>query len=115
MKDAVFSFDAFFVTETENYEANGVLFRGNLRGDPAAAYEKMQRRLRSEFGEKYAVFLLQDQKEKPVVCPALLIVSFCTRIPSMLALRASRACCCACIFVSLFVRARDAVCLQTAP
>ena len=93
MKDAVFSFDAFFVTETENYEANGVLFRGNLRGDPAAAYEKMQRRLRSEFGDKYAVFLLQDQKEKPVVRSVLLIVSFCIKQSVTVYARATRAAC----------------------
>ena len=44
MRDTVFGFDTFFVTGVENYEANGVLFQGNLRGDPAVAYEKMQTR-----------------------------------------------------------------------
>lgn len=71
MKDAVFSFDAFFVTETENYEADGVLFRGNLRGEPAASFEKMQRRMQNEFGDKFSIFLLQDRKEKPVVCSSV--------------------------------------------
>lgn len=44
MRDTVFGFDTFFVTGVENYEANGVLFQGNLRGEPAVAYEKMQTR-----------------------------------------------------------------------
>lgn len=30
----------------ENYQADGVLFRGNLRGDPDAAYAKMAARLK---------------------------------------------------------------------
>lgn len=32
IREKVFSFDSFFVTATENYEADGVLFKGNLRG-----------------------------------------------------------------------------------
>jgi hypothetical protein len=32
IKEYCFSFDTFFVTATENYQANGVLFKGNLRG-----------------------------------------------------------------------------------
>lgn len=46
MKDKVFGFDCFFVTGTENYEADGVLFKGNLRGDAPVAFAKMERRLR---------------------------------------------------------------------
>jgi hypothetical protein len=67
LKDAVFGFDTFFVTGTENYEANGVLFQGNLRGDPKVAYPKMNSRLQAELGDAYSLFLLQDQKENPVV------------------------------------------------
>ena len=45
LKTAVFGFDTFFVTSVENYEAAGVLFKGNLRGDPAKAYSRMAARL----------------------------------------------------------------------
>lgn len=41
--------DTFFVTSVENYQADGVLFQGNLRGDPAAAYAKLTQRLRVRF------------------------------------------------------------------
>lgn len=44
LRDTVFGFDTFFVTKTENYEADGVLFKGNLRGDPKESYATMQRR-----------------------------------------------------------------------
>ena len=30
----------------ENYQGEGVLFRGNLRGDPSAAHAKMKSRLK---------------------------------------------------------------------
>jgi hypothetical protein len=45
MKDKVMGFD-FFVTGTENYEADGVLFRGNLRGDAPVAFKKIEARMR---------------------------------------------------------------------
>lgn len=36
LRDVVFGFDTFYVTSTENYQANGVLFKGNLRGRSAS-------------------------------------------------------------------------------
>ena len=44
LRETVFGFDTFFVTKTENYQADGVLFKGNLRGDPKESYARMQRR-----------------------------------------------------------------------
>lgn len=73
LRTTVFGFDTFFVTSLENYEANGVLFRGNLRGgDPARAYAKLRDRLRQELGAAYTLYLLEDQEERPVavVLPA---------------------------------------------
>eukprot|EP00892_Ulva_mutabilis_P008227 jgi/Ulvmu1/5777/UM025_0031.1 len=67
LRDTVFGFDTFFVTSTENYQADGVLFKGNLRGDPAESFKKMERRLKDQLGDKYVLFLLEDQKETPVV------------------------------------------------
>ena len=46
LKTSVFGFDTLFVTSVENYAANGVLFKGNLRGDPAALYPRMASRLK---------------------------------------------------------------------
>jgi hypothetical protein len=45
LRNVIFGFD-FFVTTVENYQANGVLFKGNLRGDPAVAYDRIAARLR---------------------------------------------------------------------
>jgi len=50
----------------ENYGQNGVLFKGNLRGDPAAVYATLAARLKREIGDAYRLFLLQDQEENPV-------------------------------------------------
>lgn len=41
----MFGYDSFFVTSVENYQQNGVLFKGNLRGDPSKAYSKLALRL----------------------------------------------------------------------
>ncbi len=34
------------MTSVENYQANGVIFKGNLRGDPSDAYERIAARLK---------------------------------------------------------------------
>lgn len=45
LRTTVFGF-TFFVTSAENYQADGVLFKGNLREEPALAYTKMAARLK---------------------------------------------------------------------
>ena len=45
LRNVIFGFD-FFVTGVENYQANGVLLKGNLRGDPAIAYDRIAARLK---------------------------------------------------------------------
>lgn len=45
LRSVIFGFD-FFVTSVENYQANGVLFKGNLRADPATAYDRIGARLK---------------------------------------------------------------------
>eukprot|EP00195_Chlamydomonas_chlamydogama_P008095 CAMPEP_0202901442 /NCGR_PEP_ID=MMETSP1392-20130828/14253_1 /ASSEMBLY_ACC=CAM_ASM_000868 /TAXON_ID=225041 /ORGANISM="Chlamydomonas chlamydogama, Strain SAG 11-48b" /LENGTH=475 /DNA_ID=CAMNT_0049587999 /DNA_START=68 /DNA_END=1495 /DNA_ORIENTATION=+ len=72
IKFTVFGFDTFWVTSVENYKADGVVFKGNMRGkDPYASYEKMRDRMKTELGEDYQLFLLEDQEDKPtaVVLP----------------------------------------------
>ena len=66
LRTTVFSFDTFFVTQVENYQANGVLFKGNLRGDPAAAYAMLVDRLAQELGGAYKMYLLETQEEQKV-------------------------------------------------
>lgn len=66
LRDSVFGIDTLFVTSVENYEADGVLFKGNLRGDPAIAYAKLKARLVEEIGDQYQLFLLENQEEQPV-------------------------------------------------
>lgn len=45
LRDVVFGFDTFYVTSAENYQANGVLFKGNLRGrSPAESYTRTAKR-----------------------------------------------------------------------
>ncbi|CAI5505411.1 unnamed protein product [Closterium sp. Naga37s-1] len=67
LRDRVFGFDTFFVTDMEPYEG-GVLFRGNLRGDSERAYTKLTARLKEVYGDQYVLFLLEstDQDERPV-------------------------------------------------
>ncbi|WOL00713.1 putative zinc metalloprotease EGY2, chloroplastic [Canna indica] len=65
LKDQVFGFDTFFVTNQESYEG-GVLFKGNLRGKAAKSYEKISRRMQDKFGDQYKLFLLFNEDDKPV-------------------------------------------------
>lgn len=45
LRSVIFGFD-FFVTDVENYQANGVLFKGNLRVEPTIAYDRIAARLK---------------------------------------------------------------------
>ena len=46
LRTSVFGFDTLFVISVENYAADGVLFKGNLRGDAATLYPRMASRLK---------------------------------------------------------------------
>lgn len=72
LRDTVFGIDTLFVTSVENYGQSGVLFKGNLRGDPSRAYTKLSARLKEQLGDSYRLFLLEDQESNPVavVIPA---------------------------------------------
>lgn len=72
LKLKVFSFDTFYVTSVENYQQDGVVFKGNTRGkDIQASFDKLQSRLKDTLGDRYRLFLLEDSEEKPtaVVMP----------------------------------------------
>ncbi|XP_030447239.1 probable zinc metalloprotease EGY2, chloroplastic isoform X1 [Syzygium oleosum] len=87
LKDQVFGFDTFFVTSQEPYEG-GVLFKGNLRGQPAKSYEKISMRMQNKFGDQYKLFLLvnpEDDKPVVVVVPRMTLQPETTAVPEWFA------------------------------
>lgn len=61
-----FGIDSFFVTETLPFR-QGMLFRGNLRGDASLVYSDLSAKMQKAFAERYRVFLLADEENKPAV------------------------------------------------
>ncbi|CAI9295906.1 unnamed protein product [Lactuca saligna] len=87
LKDQVFGFDTFFVTSQEPYEA-GVLFKGNLRGQAAVTYKKIEKRLHETFGDQYKLFLLinpEDDKPVAVIVPRKTLQPETTAVPEWFA------------------------------
>lgn len=62
----IFGIDTFFATETIPYQ-EGAIFRGNLRSDPETAYAKLSAKLQEQLGDRYRLFLVESQDNKPVV------------------------------------------------
>jgi membrane-associated protease RseP (regulator of RpoE activity) len=62
----IFGIDTFFATETIPYQ-DGVIFRGNLRGEPDASYEQLSTSLKTRLGDRYRLFLVEGSDGKPVV------------------------------------------------
>lgn len=62
----IFGIDTFFTTETISYQ-EGVIFRGNLRGEPEAVYERLTSSLQARLGDRYRLFLVENPDGKPVV------------------------------------------------
>jgi membrane-associated protease RseP (regulator of RpoE activity) len=62
----IFGIDTFFATETIPYQ-DGVIFRGNLRGQPEASYEQLSMSLKARLGDRYRLFLVEGSDGKPVV------------------------------------------------
>jgi membrane-associated protease RseP (regulator of RpoE activity) len=63
---AIFGLDRFFATETVPYQ-NGVIFNGNLRGDPAAIHADLTTRLQACVGDRYRLFLIENPAGRPTV------------------------------------------------
>jgi membrane-associated protease RseP (regulator of RpoE activity) len=61
-----FGIDSFFVTETLPFR-QGMLFRGNLRGEAERVYTDLSTKMNQAFAERYRVFLLADEDSKPAV------------------------------------------------
>ncbi|XP_075110988.1 putative zinc metalloprotease EGY2, chloroplastic isoform X2 [Nicotiana tabacum] len=87
LRNQVFGFDTFFVTSQEPYEG-GVLFKGNLRGQAATAYEKVSKRMQDRLGDVYKLFLLnnpEDDKPVAVVVPRMTLQPETTAVPEWFA------------------------------
>jgi membrane-associated protease RseP (regulator of RpoE activity) len=62
----IFGIDTFFATETIPYQ-DGVIFKGNLRGDPETAYQQLSANLKKRIGDRLRLFLVDNPEGKPVV------------------------------------------------
>jgi Peptidase family M50 len=62
----IFGIDSFFATETIPYQ-DGVIFKGNLRGESDAVWTQLTQKLEAVLGDRYRLFLVQNPKERPVV------------------------------------------------
>ena len=71
---SIFGIDTFFATETIPYQ-EGVILRGNLRGEPEDTIARLSERLQEKVGfsetkpqqPRYRLFLVEGQDGKPVV------------------------------------------------
>ncbi|MCM1985303.1 site-2 protease family protein [Lyngbya confervoides] len=62
----IFGIDSFFATETIPYQ-DGVIFKGNLRGEVETTYARLNEALEEALGDRYRLFLVTDQEDRPVV------------------------------------------------
>jgi membrane-associated protease RseP (regulator of RpoE activity) len=62
----IFGVDTFFSTETIPYQ-DGVIFQGNLRGEPDVVYAELTQKLADALGDQYYLFLVANPDGKPVV------------------------------------------------
>lgn len=69
--EGIFGIDTYFRTETIPYD-QGAIFRGNLRGQPAATQTQLAQTLAERLGDRYRLFLVENQEQRPtvVVLPA---------------------------------------------
>ncbi|WP_035985423.1 site-2 protease family protein [Leptolyngbya sp. KIOST-1] len=69
--EGIFGLDTYFRTETIPYD-QGAIFRGNLRGEPAATQAQLAQSLADRLGDRYRLFLVENLEQKPtvVVLPA---------------------------------------------
>jgi Peptidase family M50 len=62
----LFGVDTFFATETIPYQ-DGVIFKGNLRGDAEQVWSELTQQLTKTLADRYRLFLVANPEEKPVV------------------------------------------------
>jgi membrane-associated protease RseP (regulator of RpoE activity) len=62
----IFGIETFYATETLPY-MEGIIFKGNMRGEASEVHQRLSATLRDRLGDKYDLFLLEGQEDKPVV------------------------------------------------
>lgn len=62
----IFGIETFFATDSTPYR-EGVIFKGNLRGEPETSYQRLDQNLKAQLGDQYRLFLVEGQDRKPVV------------------------------------------------
>ena len=62
----IFGIETYYVTETIPYQ-EGVILKGNLRGEPDVVHDRLTQSLSDRLGDKYNLFLVEGQDRKPVV------------------------------------------------
>jgi membrane-associated protease RseP (regulator of RpoE activity) len=62
----IFGVDTFFATETIS-DQEGVIFKGNLRGEPAVTHQRLSSSLAERLGDRYRLFLVEGPDDRPVV------------------------------------------------
>jgi hypothetical protein len=63
----IFGSETFFATETLS-PPGGLIFRGNLRGEPGTTLAKLEERLEARLGDKYTLCLAEGEEDlRPVV------------------------------------------------
>lgn len=62
----IFGIDTFFITETIPYQ-EGVILKGNLRGEADSTHQHLTKKLTEKLEDKYRLFLVETPEGKPVV------------------------------------------------
>ncbi len=62
----IFGIDTYYATETIPYQ-DGVILKGNLRGDPEQVHSRLTASLQERLNDRYRLFLVENQDDKPVV------------------------------------------------
>ncbi|MBD2353091.1 site-2 protease family protein [Tolypothrix sp. FACHB-123] len=62
----IFGIDTFFATETIPYQ-EGVIFKGNLRGEAQEIHARLSASLKERVGDRYRLFLVENTDGRPVV------------------------------------------------
>jgi hypothetical protein len=62
----IFGVDTFFAVEAIPYQA-GVIFKGNLRGEPQLTYDRLAEQLKKRLDDRYRLFLVEGMEDKPMV------------------------------------------------
>lgn len=63
---SIFGVDTFFATETIPYQ-EGVIFRGNLRGEVELTFTRLSESLKERLDDRYRLFMVENQDGKPVI------------------------------------------------